>query len=194
VNRFRNSVDVKMLPREWWHRMIDVCGVGAFRRTELRDVFITHVHLDHLPLKEYVLGTRLRFFTASDYMPKIADIYGDSFEVFEYTDVARVTHTSRHGNRFMKVASIIFFIKNAVVIPECDSPGKFIEEYSLKYAFVFVSRQSHQHPIDSSIWKRKDVFIIDNATWRPYAPNVIPKIVFSYTDKELYRKFCAKSA
>lgn len=187
-------VDVKMLPPEWRHRIVDVCGVGPFKRTELRDVFVTHTHLDHLLLKEYVHGARLRFFTAKKYLPEITGKYGDIFEVCEYRDVAEVHHTTRHGNRFVSVASFVYFIKDAVIIPESDNPGELIREYAPRFAFTFVSRQSHLHPVSFNN-RRRDIFILDNAVWRPYAPNIIPKIAFSCSkeDRELYRRFHVKT-
>ena len=187
-----NCVSIRMLGLEWRHRMIDVCGVGVFKRTELRDVFITHLHLDHLPLTEYIYGAKLRFFTASIYISEVAAKYGDMFEVCEYNDVAEVRHTSRHGNRFVMVPTIIFFFKDVAVIPEVDDPDGLIREYAPRYAFLFVSRQSHSHPASFNN-RRRDVFIVDNNAWRPYAPNIVPKIVFSCTgeDRELFSRFYA---
>jgi hypothetical protein len=80
-----------------------------------------------------------------------------------------------------------------MVIPESDNPDKLIEEYRPKFAFMFVAYQSHQHPVSFNN-HRRDVFILHNKIWRPYAPNIIPKIVFSSTkeDKELFTKYINK--
>lgn len=43
---------------------------------------------------------------------------------------------------------------------------------------IFVSYQSHSHPAGFNNGRR-DVFILDNRIWKPYAPNIIPKIVMS---------------
>lgn len=77
-----------------------------------------------------------------------------------------------------------------MVIPECDNPDQLIKEYGPKLAFVLVSYQSHNH-LSSFNNHRRDVFIVHNKVWRPYAPNVIPKIVFSSTDEDrlLYLKY-----
>jgi len=184
------TVDVKMLGPEWRHRMIDVCGVGKFRRRDQRDVFITHLHLDHLPLKEYILGANLRFFSPKTYLANVEKIYGDTFEICEYDDVIETEHTSIHGRKYIKVKTYCFFLGETLVIPECDDPNKLLREYSPKFTIIFIAHQSHFHLVDFNN-RRKDVFILDNRVWEPYAPNIIPKIVFSsaQSDIELYRKY-----
>ena len=186
------EVNVRFLGSEWRHRMFDVCGVGWFRRREERDVFITHLDPDHLPLKEYVIGAPLRFFAAGDLLPALLRRYGDSFEVAEYDDVLRLEHTTVSKGRFVTRTTYAFFIRNAMVIPECNSPNRLIREYSPRFAFLFVSYQSHRHPVGFNN-RRRDVFILHNKVWKPYAPNVIPKIVFSYTeeDREFYNRYVA---
>jgi hypothetical protein len=183
-------VSVKMLGPEWWHRMIDVCGVGVFRREERRDVFITHTHLDHLLLEEYIKGARLRFFAASEYCSELINKYGGEFEVYEYKDVIKTSHTTFVGRQYVKVNTYGFFWKDAMLVPETDNPELLIAEYAPKFAFIFASYQSHKHPVGFNN-ARKDVFIVDNRVWRPYSPNVIPKIVFSCSrsDRELYRRY-----
>jgi len=169
--------------------MIDVCGVGAFRRTERKDAFVTHTHLDHLPLKEYIAGAQLRFFTAAEYCPALIKKYGDKFEVCEYTDVIKTSHTTLVGKQFVKVNTYGFFWKEALLVPESDDVELLIAEYAPEFAFIFVSHQSHLHPVDFNNG-RKDVFIVDNRVWKPYASNVIPKIAFSCSkeDRELYER------
>lgn len=191
VNRFSGgSVSVKMLGPEWRHRMIDVCGMGEFRRRKQRAVFITHLDSDHLPLKEYVLGANLRFFTSSTYLKRLEEMYGDVFEVCEYTDVIETEHTTKHGRKYIRVKTFGFFFKEALVVPECDNPDELIKEYSPRFTMIFVAYQSHIHPVSFNN-RRRDVFILDNRVWKPWAPNIIPKIVFSSTasDAELYRKY-----
>lgn len=182
-------VDVKMLGSEWWRRMVDVCGVGTFRREKRREVFITHLHLDHMPLKEYIAGAKVRFYVAPAYLTDVMKAYGDSFEVCEYRDIIETAHTALYNQKYVKVKTFGYFFGDELVIPECDGPDDLIKEYSLKTAFIFVAHQSHNHPVSFNN-RRRDVFIIDNSTWKPYAPNVIPKIVFSSapSDAELYRK------
>lgn len=173
--------------------MFDVCGIGEFRRREERDVFITHLDPDHLPLKEYIMGAKIRFFTAAQFLPELTRKYGDAFEVLEYTDVLRLKHTTVKGGKYVKVDAYAFFIGEGMLIPECDDPDALIREYSPKFAFLFVSYQSHYHPVGFNN-RRRDVFIVHNKVWRPYAPNVIPKIVFSCMreDRELYAKYYLK--
>jgi hypothetical protein len=187
-------VSVKMLGPEWRHRMIDVCGVGVFRRKEERLTYITHLDLDHLPLKEYVLGAKIRFFTASKFMRGLEAFYGGAFDVCEYNDVLMLKHTTISGKRkIVEKETCAFFIGEAMIIPECDDPDKLIMEYRPKFAFIFVSQQSHQHPVSFNN-HRRDVFILHNKVWTPYAPNVIPKIVFSSTeeDKKMFTNYVAK--
>jgi len=183
-------VSVKMLGPEWRHRMIDVCGIGTFRRAEYRDVFVTHIHLDHLPLKEYIAGARLKFFTAPEYYSALIKRYGGEFEVCEYTDIIRTSHTTLIGRQFVKVNTYGFFWKDALLVPESDDVASLIKEYAPKFALVFISYQSHLHPVSFNN-RRGDVFIVDNRVWKPYAQNVIPKIAFSCTeeDRELYEKY-----
>jgi hypothetical protein len=151
-------VSVKMLGPEWWHRMIDVCGVGAPKFVEKLNAF-----------------------------------YGKAFNIFEYNDVLMMKHTTFSEGRFVEKDVCAMFIGNAMVIPESDNPDKLIEEYRPKFAFMFVAYQSHQHPVSFNN-HRRDVFILHNKIWRPYAPNIIPKIVFSSTkeDKELFTKYINK--
>jgi hypothetical protein len=186
-------VSVKMLGSEWWHRMIDVCGVGMFRRDRERHGYITHLDPDHLPLKEYVLNAKVRFFTAPKFVEKLSAFYGKAFNIFEYNDVLTMKHTTFSEGRFVEKDVCAMFIGNAMVIPESDNPDKLIEEYRPKFAFMFVAYQSHQHPVSFNN-HRRDVFILHNKIWRPYAPNIIPKIVFSSTkeDKELFTKYINK--
>jgi len=169
--------------------MIDVCGAGAVRRQKQRDVFITHLHLDHLPLKEFVTGANIRFFTSSYYLTGLKELYGNSFEICEYRDVVATEHTTMLGRKYVKVETFGFFFKEALVIPECNNPNDLIKEYAPRFTFIFVAHQSHSHIVEFNN-RRKDVFILDNRAWKPYAPNIIPKIVFSSSpsDVELFRR------
>ena len=170
--------------------MFDVCGIGEFRRREERDVFITHLDPDHLPLREYILGAPSRFYTAADIPPALRKRYGGSFEVAEYDDVLKLKHTTISNRRFVTKTAYAFFLKEAMIIPECDDPDALIREYSPKFTFLFVSYQSHNHLVKFNN-HRRDVFILNNKVWRPHAPNVIPKIVFSCTreDREFYNRY-----
>jgi len=172
--------------------MFDVCGLGFFRRREERDVFITHLDPDHLPLKEYVIGAPLRFYTAASILPSLVRRYADAFEVAEYDDVLELEHTTISNRRFVTKTAYAFFLKDAMIIPECDNPDALIREYSPKFAFLFVSYQSHHHLVRFNN-RRRDVFILHNKVWRPHAPNIIPKIVFSCTkeDKEFFDRYIA---
>jgi hypothetical protein len=184
-------VSVEMLGPEWWHRMIDVCGVGTFRREKERSIYVTHLDLDHLPLKEHILEANVRFFTAPKFMKELSAFYGDAFSVHEYDDVLMLKHSTVRGGRVIQRLTCAFFIGEAMIIPECDSPDKLIEEYRPKFALMFVAQQSRQHSAGFSD-HRRDVFILHNKVWKPYAPNVIPKIVFSSTDKNLFRNSIAR--
>ena len=193
MSRFSGDcVDVKMLPQEWWHRMIDVCGVGVFERRVARDVFITHLDPDHLPLREYVAGSRLTFLSAPKLVDELARKYR-GFEVIEYRDVLELEHTTLSSGRHVLKTAYAYFIEDCVVIPECDDPDELICEYKAKLHFLFVSHQSHHHPVSFNN-NRRDVFILDNRVWKPYAPNIIPKIVFSSTrdDEELFKSYFQK--
>jgi len=193
MNNFaRGFVDVKMLGPEWRHRMIDVCGIGVFRKREEREVFITHLDSDHLPLKEHVAGSRLKFRAPAPLLAILTERYGDSFEVQEYSDVLKLEHMTFSVNKRKLVSrtTYAFFIKDSIIIPECDTPDRLIEEYRPRFAFVLVCYQSHNH-ISGFNNRRRDVFIVHNKVWKPYAPNVIPKIVFSSAseDVELFHKY-----
>jgi hypothetical protein len=96
-------VSVKMLGSEWWHRMIDVCGVG----------YITHLDPDHLPLKEYVLNAKVRFFTAPKFVEKLSAFYGKAFNISEYNDVLMMKHTTFSEGRFVEKDVCAMFIGNA---------------------------------------------------------------------------------
>jgi len=167
--------------------------LGVFNHRSWRDVFVTHTHLDHLLLKEYVSGAKLRFYTSKEYFDEVVRRYGDVFEVTEYTDVVKTVHTSLTGRKFERVETTCFFVEECLVIPESDEPQRLIEEYAPKFAFVFVAFQSHFHPVDFDN-SRKDVFIVDNRVWKPYAPNVVPKIAFSCSksDRKLYEQYFKK--
>lgn len=56
-------------------------------------------------------------------------MYGDSFEVCEYSDVIEVDHMPIHGARAAKVKAFGFFFKDELVLPECNNPSKLIDEY-----------------------------------------------------------------
>jgi len=196
MNRFSFSrgrtVDVKMLGPEWRHRMIDVCGIGVYRKDTWREVFITHLDPDHLPLKEHIAGGLLKFRVPKEYFCHVSKIYGELFEVEEYSDVLRLEHTTLWPGRgkYVTRAAYAFFIRDSMVIPECDNPDQLIKEYGPKLAFVLVSYQSHNHLSGFNNYRR-DVFIVHNKVWKPYAPNIIPKIVFASTsdDRELFHKY-----
>jgi len=182
------QVSVKMLGPEWRHRIIDVCGVGAFKRSEERLAYITHLDPDHLPLKEYILGAKVRFFTAPKFVKGLDAFYGGAFEVCEYSDVLMLKHATVTGRgKVVERETCAFFMGEAMVIPECDDPDGLIKEYKPRFAFIFVAQQSHRHPVGFNN-NRRDVFILHNKVWKPYAPNVIPKIVFSSTreDREAF--------
>jgi len=186
-------VTVKMLGAEWRHRMVDVCGVGVFRRKDERLVYITHLDSDHLPLKEHVLGANMRFFTASKFVKKLEVFYGGAFDVYEYSDVLMLRHTTINSKRrIVERETCAFFVGEAMIIPECDDPDELIREYRPRVAFIFVAQQSHQHPVGFNN-HRRDVFILHNKIWKPYAPNVIPKIVFASTgeDRRLFKSYIA---
>lgn len=186
-----SCVNVKILGSEWWHRMIDVCGVGTYRKEAWREVFITHLDPDHLPLKEHVAGGLLKFKVSEEHFCYISKTYGDLFEVEEYGDVLRLEHTTLWLSRrkYVTRTTYAFFIKDSMVIPECDNPDQLIKEYRAKFAFILVSYQSHNH-LSGFNNHRGDVFIVHNKVWKPYAPNIIPKIVFASTseDKDLFNR------
>ena len=170
--------------------MFDVCGIGEFRRREERDVFITHLNLDHLPLKEYVADARMRFYVAPPIFQEVHRRYGDVFDVEEYSDILMVEDEYLYMGRTRRNYAFAYFIHDAVVVPECCNASELIEEYSVKYAFVFVFKQPRSHFSDFNN-HRRDVFILDNSVWRPYAPNIIPKIVFAESDRKAFSKYFA---
>ncbi len=199
MNNFSGDcVDVKMLPREWYHRMVDVCGVGVFDKRQWRDVFITHLDSDHLPLKEAIAGAKIKFYVARGLVPAIQKAYGDAFEVVEYTDVLKLKHTTltfrARGMKFVEKATYAYFIHDAVVLPESDNIDRLVEEYKPKFTFLFTAYQSHSHPVNFNN-HRRDVFILHNKVWKPYAPNIVPKIVFSCStdDRALYDRYVPRT-
>jgi len=182
----------KRLRNEWHRRIIDVCGLGIFSRIQQRIVYITHLHRDHLPLKEYVAGANLKFCTGPRYVKLLQEKYRD-FEVIEYTDVVEVEHTYPYAGRYRVTKTYVFFIGDGIIIPECDNPSEVIREYEAKVTLVFVSQQSHNH-LSNFNNRRDDVYILDNRTWERNKPNIIPKIVFSSTDEDrrLYLEYAQK--
>jgi len=173
--------------------MFDVCGIGFFRREEERDVFIIHLDLDHLPLKDYIAGARMKFYVAPPIFQEVFRRYGEAFEVEEYSDILMVKGEYFYMGRTRGNYAFVYFIHDAVVIPECCNASELIEEYGLKYTFVFVFKQPRSHFSDFNN-RRRDVFILDNSVWRPYAPNVIPKIVFAESDRKTFREHFAGRA
>ncbi|MEM2169275.1 MAG: hypothetical protein QXO15_06945 [Nitrososphaerota archaeon] len=107
------TIDVKMLGPEWRHRMIDVCGVGRFIRGMKRDVFVTHLDSDHLPLREYIAGSPLRFCVASPLINDVQRLYGKSFDFVEYLDYIELKHTTVHSvkKRFTERAHTCILLK-----------------------------------------------------------------------------------
>ncbi|MEM2045446.1 MAG: hypothetical protein QXO20_04620 [Candidatus Bathyarchaeia archaeon] len=104
--------------------MIDVCGIGVYRKDTWREVFITHLDPDHLPLKEHIAGGLLKFRVPKEYFCHVSKIYGELFEVEEYSDVLRLEHTTLWPGRgkYVTRAAYAFFIRDSMVIPECDNP------------------------------------------------------------------------
>jgi len=113
------------------HRMLQEKG-------RKRCVFITRLDLDHLPLKDYIAGARMKFYVAPPIFQGILRRYGEAFEVEEYSDILMVKDEYLYMGRTRGNYAFIYFIHDAVVIPECCNASELIEEYGLKYAFVFV--------------------------------------------------------
>lgn len=162
--------------------LLDVCGVVPFSRSHYKSAFITHMHKDHLPLRERVRGIIL--YTGRAYVDSLKRFYG---EACEYTDVLELDHTYPYEGKIRTVKTYGFFIKEVLFIPECDNPEEILKEYSPKVSLVCVSRQSRQHPVDFK--GRDDVYIVDNGSWFKYKPNVIPKVVFSEADRQYYGRY-----
>jgi hypothetical protein len=143
-------------------------------------------------LKQALAGFRLRFYTGSKYVERLQKRYG-GFPVEEYTDVLELEHGYYYMERWMRTKAYAFFIKDAIVIPECNNPEKLIEEYRLRMAFIFVAYQSHNH-LTGFNNNRNDVFILDNRVWEPYKPNIIPKVVLSNSleDRKIFEEFWSR--
>ena len=178
-----DGCNVKKLDRSWYGYMFDVCGLGRFNRFTDRKVFITHLHEDHLPAAEFIVGARLKFYTGGDYVEVLREKYKPyGIPVEEYTDVVKLDHTFIYG-RVRSTKTYGFFVKDSIIIPECDNPEILIREYKPKMAFIFVFHQSHNHLVGFNNG-RNDIFLLDPRVWSPYKPNVIPKIVPSLSPED----------
>jgi hypothetical protein len=173
----------------WKPFMFDVCGVNIEGSTKIdRDIFLTHTHNDHLPLPQ-VLGENAKIHVASPMLSRMERIYPNLPIVEEYTDFFETQHTLVINNRVTSVPAYCYFIKDAVVVPESDEAAKLVLDYKAKYKFVFTFKQPREHLGDAFDNHRDDLFLLDVSVWRPYRPNVIPKITFSNADREQYQQF-----
>jgi len=106
-----------------------------------REVFITHLHEDHLSLKQFIAGARLKFYTGERYVKPLERKYSDlEIPVEEYRNVLVLHHCFMHSEtgKIRETETYGFFIKDSLGIPECDEPAKLIEEYKLKTLFLFI--------------------------------------------------------
>jgi len=180
--------------QKWKPFLFDVCGVGIEKSTQVdRGIFLTHTHNDHLPLPQ-VLGQNAKIHVASPILSRMQRIYPNLTLVEEYTDFVETKHTLIVNNRVTSVPSYCYFINDAVVIPESDDATKLVSEYKAKYMFMFAFKQPREHLGNIFNNNRDDLFLLDVSVWKPYRPNVIPKITFSNTDREQYQRFLSIAA
>ena len=188
----RNFWDgVRVTPQlmRWKNKLFDVCGIGQKNPTQKlqREIFITHTHRDHLPLRLLVApGTKIH--VAPPLLPRVQKIYPQAV-VEEHLDYFTTEHTLIANGRITRAESYGYFIKDLVVIPESDHATQLVKEYKSKVTFVFAFKQPRNHLGGHFNNHRRDVFILDNTTWRRYRPNIIPKIVFAESDRETYQRW-----
>lgn len=174
--------------RRWSPFLFDVCGVGKEMATRInREIFLTHTHNDHLPLPQ-VLGERAKIYVAPPLLSRVQRIYQNRVPVEEYTDYIETEHTLIANNRVTSVPAYGYFLSDdAIIIPEADNAADLISEYEAKYVFLFVFKQPRAHFGNTFDNCRDDFFLLDVSVWRPYRPNVIPKITFSNADRPQYQ-------
>ncbi|HDH44831.1 MAG TPA: hypothetical protein ENG66_05510 [Thermococcus sp.] len=170
------------LVRKWGKFAFDVCGVGRSKMFQVsRNIFITHTHNDHLPLRE-ALSKEAKIFVASPLLPRIQRLY-PHLTIEEYTDYLQTEHTFIANGRVTKAVTFGYFIHSLVLIPESDHAEKILEEYRSRYTLVFAFKQPRNHFGELFNNHRRDIFLLDNTVWKPYAPNIIPKIIPAEIDR-----------
>ena len=65
-----------------------------------------------------------RFCVASPLINDVQRLYGKSFDFVEYLDYIELKHTTVHfvKKRFTERGAYMYFVGDAVIIPECDGP------------------------------------------------------------------------
>jgi hypothetical protein len=171
--------------RTWRKYLLDVCSFEK-RINVKRAVFITHLHLDHLPLQDVIRFTGSTIKCATPLIPYLRRRYRNC-EIEEYRDYVKTYHTNYYvGRKPAQTETFCYFFENVALIPESDEASELIKEYESKYAFIFLSKQPRNH---LSSWKKipfdpERTFILDNSVWRAYAPNIVPKVVPAASDEE----------
>lgn len=179
LNRLKQKQkDLPRLPKEFGY---DVCG----QKASLEKYFITHQHLDHLPAK---VGVKL--VCAPPLLDvlekKLKEVLG-FYEVEEYRDFFETKHMFFNGVKFEPVKTYGYFVGSDIaVIPESIDAERFLCEYAVKGLIVIFFKQPRDHlegcRIRSPLQLPENCWFADPSSWKRYAPNVLPKVVFSLAD------------
>lgn len=179
---------MEKLGKEWQRRIIDVCGIAPFDPQTPTEIYLTHLHKDHMPLV-HQLGKHVKFMVAEELVNEVEKRYGVVGRVQPCDDVLKLEHMYRVGMRIRGTHTYAYFIGNAMIIPECTTPRTILTEYKPKVALVFSFHQAHTDTLEPFSNTDPNIdYLLDNKTWHPYRENVIPKVLYSSTleDRQLY--------
>ena len=172
----------------------DACALTS----AIEELYVLQLHLDHIGIPP----EGCKVFTAESQVRNLEKIY-ESFGVkvnVEGVQADEIGHLFLKENAlglrydYAESYAVVVHKYKLILIDESDDPKSVFERFKKRYCgyTIAIARVPYAHSAVSYLnnpWQVCPHWLVDNSAERPYAPNVIPKMLPTLLDaKNLYYK------